>query len=72
MNHVYTDDKQYCLFFIHTKQLSLSSYMTVKKKEERVKGFFIFMTMLNNLNLTTVRKSPANEVVVGLLSFLIV
>ena len=42
------------------------------KKEERVKVFLIFMIMLNKLNLTTVRKSPANEVVVGLLSFLIV
>ena len=42
------------------------------KKEERVKGFLIFMIMLNKLNLTMVRKSPANEVVVGLLSFLIV
>ena len=42
------------------------------KKEERVKGFLIFMIMLNKLNLTMVRKSPANVVVVGLLSFLIV
>ena len=42
-----------------------------KSKQGRVKGFFAIMTMLS-LNLTTVRKSPANEVVVGLLSFLIV
>ena len=42
------------------------------KKEERVKGFLIFMIMLNKLNLTMARKSPANEVVVGLLSFLTV
>ena len=42
------------------------------KEEERVKGFFIFMIMLNKLIIIVVRKSPANEVVVGLLSFLIV
>ena len=39
-----------------------------------VKGFFIFMTMLSfkKLNLTTVRDSAPNKVVVGLLSFLTV
>ena len=52
------------------------------KKKERVKGlfslFFIFIVSLfichdlSKLNLTTVRKSLANKVVVGLLSFLIV
>ena len=44
------------------------------KKKERVKGFFIFMTMhfySSILNLTTIRKSPANKIVIGLLSFLI-
>ena len=44
------------------------------KKEERVRGFFIFMTSNHSskLNLTMVRKSPMNEVVVELLSFLTV
>ena len=37
------------------------------KRKERVKGFFTFMT---TPSLTMVRKSPANKVVVGLLSFL--
>ena len=31
LNHVFNGDKYYCLFFIYRKQLSLSSYMTVKK-----------------------------------------
>ena len=43
------------------------------KKKERVKGFFIFMTTLSFKQVKSmVRKSPANKVVVGLLSFLIV
>ena len=44
------------------------------KKKERVKGFFVFMTMYfysSILNLTTKRKSPAKQIVIGLLSFLI-
>ena len=31
LNHVFNDDKYYCLLFIYMKQLSLSSYMTVRK-----------------------------------------
>ena len=31
LNHVFNDDKYYCLFFIYTKQPSLSSSMTVRK-----------------------------------------
>ena len=53
------------------------------KKKERVKKFLIFFIFifivslficydLSKLNLTMVRNSPANKVVVGLLSFLIV
>ena len=53
------------------------------KKKERVKDFFIFFSFyfvvslftyydLSKLNQTTVRNSHTNEVVVGLLSFLIV
>ena len=44
------------------------------KKKETVKGFFILWLCHHSskLKLTMMRKSPANEVVVGLLSFLIV
>ena len=31
INHVFDDDKYYCLFFIYMKQLSPSSYMTAWK-----------------------------------------
>lgn len=42
-------------------------------KRERVKAFFIFMTMpsFKQVESNYGKKSPANEVVVGLLSFLI-
>ena len=42
-----------------------------KKKELKVSLFLWLCSHCSKLNLTTVRKSPANEVVVGLLSFLI-
>ena len=31
MNHIFNENKYYCLFLIYTKQLSLFSYMTVRK-----------------------------------------
>ena len=31
LGHVLNDDKYYCLFFTYTKQLTLSSYMTLRK-----------------------------------------
>ena len=43
------------------------------KKKERVKGFFLWLCYHSSkLNLTKVRKSTVNKVVVGLLSFLVV
>ena len=44
------------------------------KKKEKVKGFFILWLCHHstNLNVNSIRKIPVNEVVVGLLSFLIV
>ena len=43
------------------------------KEEVRVKGFFLFMTMLSFKEVESmVKRSPTNEVVVGLLSFLII
>ena len=108
MSHVF-NNKYYCLFLIYTKQLSLSSYMTVRKtlhikswkrlfrwdiywcldrqtctlssvtkvkkgflmKKERVKGSFIFLWVCyhsSKLNLTMIRQSSVNKVVVRLLS----
>ena len=31
MTHIFNDDKYYCLFLIYTKQLTLSSSMTIRK-----------------------------------------
>ena len=68
LNHIFNNDKYYCLFLIYTKQISpswgvyrsldcqictLSSIIVTKikqdflMKKERVKGFFLFMTMLS-------------------------
>ena len=49
-------------------------YLSKMVNSLHVKGFFVLWLCYhsNKLNLTTVRKSTAKEVVVGLLSFLIV
>ena len=111
LNHVFKDNKYYCLFFIYMKQLSPSNYVAVVtklhikswtslfrwgiywgldhqictlssesqkkkgflKKKERVKVLFLWLCCHSiKLNLIIVRRGPVNEVVVGLLSFLIV
>ena len=41
LNHVFNDNKDYHLFFIYTKLLSTSSYMTVRKTLYKAKQGFL-------------------------------
>ena len=108
LNHVFNEDKYYCLFFIYKKQLDISKQLLKKhyilnveqgfldrvytevyiskfvhydhshkdrflkeKKGERFLFSWIFYHS-SKFNLTTVGETPANKIVVGLLSFLVV